>query len=274
MRFNYLTMMFYLYVLIGATIGILFSLALPTLIPLPGDWTTLFTISSIMAGIVLGVLNFTLFYVFTRKILSYFLSIFKSIEVGDFSVRSRLKSKGFLHTFSTSVNQTLASLEETQATVFTDDLTGISNRSALQAFTAEMKKRDRHYYLYFLDLDDFKEINDCYGHAAGDQVLKHFATTISSVLEKGEFFFRYGGDEFIVIQPNENGQEGIDELCEAMQEALSTPCLFEGKALYIQTSIGIAPFHSKTKDLSSVIKQADEAMYEAKKQPEQPYVQS
>ena len=274
MRFNYLTIMFYLYVLIGAAIGILFSLVLPTLVPIPEDWATLFTISSILAGIVLGVLNFTLFYVFIRKILSYFLSIFEAIKVGDFSVRSQLQSRGFLHIFSTSVNQTLVSLEETQATVFTDDLTGISNRSALQAFTAEMKKKDKDYYLYFLDLDDFKEINDSYGHAAGDQVLKHFAATIASVLEKEELFFRYGGDEFIVIQPNNKGQEEIDELCKAMQEALSTPCLFEGEALYIQTSIGIAPLHSKKKDLSSVIKQADEAMYEAKKQPEQPYIQS
>ncbi|MCA0970717.1 GGDEF domain-containing protein [Halobacillus litoralis] len=265
MQLNYITIMFFLYILLGAGIGIVFSMALPAFIPVPDNLLTLFTASSILAGVCLGLLNFALFFFFTRTILSYFHRIFRSIEEGDFSVRSHLKSSGYLSIFSSSVNRTLSSLEETQTAVSTDVLTGVSNRSAFQKFMLDLKKKEAHYHLYFLDLDGFKKINDTYGHAAGDEVLRHFARSVGATLTQDDGFFRYGGDEFIVIQRDEQGQDDITRLCRAFKQALETPCNFEGQSIHIDMSVGVTSFRSDAKNLSTILDSADSAMYRAKK---------
>lgn len=140
----------------------------------------------------------------------------------------------------------------------TDELTGLSNRRNFLTFLNNTKTG----FIFLLDLDGFKLVNDSLGHDAGDQLLRQVATRFSRVLPPNALIARLGGDEFGIIA-NIGEQEAV-ELSHAIQSTLSYPFLISGKEVRIGVSIGIAGFTDQS-NASELLQRADEMMYEAKR---------
>lgn len=151
-----------------------------------------------------------------------------------------------------------------------DPLTGLYNRNVLEKRLNEEADRAARYKhllsLLMIDLDDFKLINDTYGHRAGDIVLSNFAKLLEKSFRKTDYVARYGGEEFVIILP-ETPQVKAEELAERLRQQVSKkPFLIEKDTqINITVSIGIATFPEQAKSSEGLLDLADLNMYEAKK---------
>ncbi len=161
--------------------------------------------------------------------------------------------------------QTLLSLKNKQESI-TDALTQTYNRTFLRELVKgiDMSK----YQIMMLDIDYFKQINDNYGHKAGDYVLKKTAQIISQQIREDDYLIRYGGEEFLLfIKKGENENTLAFKIAERIRKKIEkTPFEYEDKTMRITVSIGLTnnPEHFKT--LSLAIKHADEMLYRAKRE--------
>jgi diguanylate cyclase (GGDEF)-like protein len=146
-----------------------------------------------------------------------------------------------------------------------DYLTMIFNRRKLfELLDSEIEKARRYsrpLSLIIFDLDHFKEVNDSYGHLAGDSVLKATAAVVEAVIRKNDIFARYGGEEFIVLTP-ETALNGARSLAEKIRAAIEQNA-FE-HAGSITVSAGVSEFSTGDTD-ASFIEKADRALYDAKR---------
>ncbi|MEK8089998.1 putative bifunctional diguanylate cyclase/phosphodiesterase [Thermithiobacillus plumbiphilus] len=149
-----------------------------------------------------------------------------------------------------------------------DALTGLPNRlAAHERLDQEIADRQAggQFALLFLDLDGFKEINDNLGHAMGDRLLKQVATRLQQDLRRQETLARLGGDEFLIIQPGAGVREAA-RLARQMLDLLNPPFLLAEHRLQVGASIGISLYPQDGLDAGLLLKHADLAMYEAKRQ--------
>ena len=151
---------------------------------------------------------------------------------------------------------------------FHDTLTGLPNRALLTNRVAHALERAARsgsdVAVLFLDVDDFKTINDSLGHEAGDEVLVELAARLRGCMRGSDTPARLGGDEFAILLENTNGVEGAATLCERVLEAVAVPVRIGGAQVYPRASIGIAfgkPDHSS----GDLLRNADVAMYQAKR---------
>lgn len=151
-----------------------------------------------------------------------------------------------------------------------DMLTGLPNRSLLSEFADRVLSRARRKgtqaALFFVDLDDFKEINDDFGHDIGDGALKTVASRFSSIVRSNDYLARMGGDEFVVLVEDFVDQQALDSLAERLLRALDEPISIESQSRRIRASIGVSLFPDHGADLKSLVNCADKAMYSAKRQ--------
>lgn len=151
-----------------------------------------------------------------------------------------------------------------------DELTGLKNRSMvyseLQDAINRSGKVETKIAVYFLDLNKFKDINDTLGHDVGDEVLIETARILTETVRSRDDIFRLGGDEFLIIAQDISHQSGIDRLTLKIIEKFSSPILIKGKRLPISLSIGVASYPNDSLNGEELIKFADIAMYEAKKE--------
>lgn len=149
-----------------------------------------------------------------------------------------------------------------------DSLTGLPNRKffrdRLEAAASQLQWNDKTLALLSLDLDNFKSINDTFGHLAGDELLKYVAERLSELVRKTDVVARMGGDEFIIMQYDVNKKEDSAALAERILKSLQHPFEFNNHKINITTSIGIAFYTKKSGNLESLFKKADIAMYSAK----------
>jgi len=149
-----------------------------------------------------------------------------------------------------------------------DALTGLPNRKLLadhlQLALAGTKRNGTHLALMFIDLDEFKPVNDTLGHDVGDVLLKEAASRILACLRESDTVARIGGDEFIVLLPIIESAHDAVVVAEKIRHALAQPFALRGASRTISSSIGIAiyPEHGSTE--STLITSADSAMYAAK----------
>ncbi len=149
-----------------------------------------------------------------------------------------------------------------------DPLTRLLNRRympvVMQRETEVSLKHDLKFAVLFVDVDHFKKINDQFGHDAGDQVLRHVAEEMSSVVRSGDFLFRYGGEEFLVVLSDTQPDLAL-QVAERLRVNLSKAPyrLNDGRAIDITVSIGLA-MHEGHPDYWQVIRRADAALYKAK----------
>jgi diguanylate cyclase len=147
-----------------------------------------------------------------------------------------------------------------------DSLTGLPNRASfLEWLTRQATPESGHACLALLaiDLDRFKEVNDTHGHAVGDQLLIHIAGRMKAALRPGEFVARLGGDEFVALTPLEDGTGALD-LVDRLREAVVTPMESEHGTIACGLSVGVAVWPQDGEDISTLINNADLAMYRAK----------
>jgi diguanylate cyclase (GGDEF)-like protein/PAS domain S-box-containing protein len=149
-----------------------------------------------------------------------------------------------------------------------DWLTGLANRVALmdrltQAILALERQAGRVGVL-FVDVDDFKSINDTLGHRAGDEVLVKIAQRLSSVARRLDTVARYGGDEFVLLSPRLTTAAGLESIGERVLAALATGVEVDGNSLTVTASLGGVVVDDATAGPNDVLDQADAAMYAAK----------
>jgi diguanylate cyclase (GGDEF)-like protein len=160
------------------------------------------------------------------------------------------------------------SLKLTRILAAHDQLTGLANRSLLyQLFEMALAKRNSNsnqIAILFLDLDEFKKINDTLGHEIGDMVLLKFSKKIKSCLRNTDLAARLGGDEFIVML-EEPKPEQIILVAENILKTLEKPMKIEGNEIHISASVGISVYPEDGDTIQKLIKKADMALYQAKK---------
>lgn len=149
-----------------------------------------------------------------------------------------------------------------------DTLTGLVNRwqfgQRLDQAIAETDRTGQPFALLLLDLDDFKAVNDGYGHAAGDQVLLEAARRLKGALRANDTLARLGGDEFTVLLPGVGAQKDAAQVASKLMEVLCQPFQMHGFELGLGASLGIALCPADAADATTLLRYADMAMYHAK----------
>ena len=149
-----------------------------------------------------------------------------------------------------------------------DLLTDLPNRTLfndrLSIALAHAHRNREKLSLVFLDLDNFKAVNDTLGYVAGDQLLRLVARRLLSLVREGDTVARLGGDEFVLLLPKVNREEDAIRVAEKILEAFKEPFGVNGNKLYLTPSIGIALYPSDGEDAEALLRNADTAMYRAK----------
>lgn len=150
-----------------------------------------------------------------------------------------------------------------------DSLTGLANRyffdESLRTAIPRAERTHEKLALLFLDLDDFKVINDSLGHTLGDRILKDVARRLLKVIRTGDIVCRLGGDEFAVLSHDFESQDAIALLAKRILDELSRPFITGGGVHVISASIGIATYPEAADNASDMLRSADLAMYRAKR---------
>ncbi len=152
-----------------------------------------------------------------------------------------------------------------------DSLTKLFNRETFEKRLANefelSRMRKETNAVLFIDLDDFKNCNDTYGHAFGDEVLRYVSLTIKNAVEKIGFAGRYGGDEFVICISSQNILFDAQKLAKSLIETLKKGFVSEitQKNVKVNCSIGISMFDDTASNIDTVVEEADEAMYSVKK---------
>jgi len=150
-----------------------------------------------------------------------------------------------------------------------DELTGLANRRKLNERLAQEQVRSkstgRRYALMVIDFDEFKEINDAHGHAAGDAALVHFAGVASTALRDGDLLARHGGDEFCALLPETDAEAAMVVAKRIQAELNASPLHWRDRRIPLQVSIGVADGpNSDAETYTTVLARADSALYRVK----------
>ncbi len=149
-----------------------------------------------------------------------------------------------------------------------DPLTGLANRLLLRdrasLAMARARRERRRVALMLVDLDDFKAVNDAFGHEAGDQLLVNVARRLVQAVRPGDTVARLGGDEFAVLLDDARGDAAPDVVAARLRDLLRAPMLVNGHELFAPASVGVALADATTGDADELLRNADVAMYMAK----------
>ncbi|MDD5936910.1 MAG: diguanylate cyclase, partial [Clostridiales bacterium] len=219
--------------------------------------------------------------------------VMRTAASGNLNIVSTLKSKDELGDLSRNLNKMLhiikgnydelstmhEQLLENEDTLknnynriehlaYHDTLTDLPNRLAFLAFTNSILEKSNvledHHAIFFIDLDNFKMINDTLGHDYGDLLLVQTAQRLASILTDNDCIARAGGDEFMIMKPNLSSIQETSDLAEAILKKFNEPFMLNNETAYVSLSIGIAIYPESGLDTTTLTKNADIAMYHAK----------
>lgn len=158
--------------------------------------------------------------------------------------------------------------EELHHLAHTDMLTGLPNRTAfynqLPMALSQAQRNDEMLAVLFIDLDNFKPVNDTYGHEAGDDLLQQAAMRLKQRLRSSDYISRFGGDEFVAILPGLQSKEEVDTVAADLVSALARPFAIKEHNCSIGVSIGIGLYPNCAASVDDLVQLADHAMYTAK----------
>jgi len=194
----------------------------------------------------------------------YSFSISKMMEEG--SATSTSNSESYI-----IITQNITERKKAETRLYNqayfDSLTGLPNRRnstiLLQKEIIEARKNDSKVALIYLDLDDFKSVNDRYGHAIGDQLLQTIANRIANAMHNIGTACHMSGDEFLAFLPY-NEKKHVITLIESIIAQITSPIVLEGKELFVTMSMGVSCFPDDCKDENMMLKHADIALYFSK----------
>lgn len=156
--------------------------------------------------------------------------------------------------------------EQVEYLAYHDELTSLPNRALFNMrFEEYIDEGSTQLTIMFIDLDNFKEVNDAFGHSAGDLLLQETAARLSGQIRDTDMVCRLGGDEFLLLLCNSDVQHAT-KVAERIIASLSKPFYYQGYPLIATPSIGICVYQGGPCELDSLIREADEAMYEAKRE--------
>ena len=175
------------------------------------------------------------------------------------------KNEIFLICSGTDITEERRAQERLRVLANTDTITGLPNRNAIHELISDAinARGDTQVGIVYLDLDNFKKVNDAYGHMFGDQLLQAVALAILSCLDEGQTLARLGGDEFIVMA-SDTSQSSLEAMASRILTRLRQPFRIGLIEVYTGCSLGIALAPQHGTDRESVIRNADTAMYTAK----------
>jgi diguanylate cyclase (GGDEF)-like protein len=149
-----------------------------------------------------------------------------------------------------------------------DALTGLATRLLLEdRLSTAVEAAKRHHTgltVFIIDLDQFKGINDTYGHHCGDEVLRISADRLTQAVRKSDTVARLGGDEFVVLLPDMSDPRKAEGIAAKIVKSLACPILFAGREVPVSASVGICNSTGRELDAEALLKCADEALYQAK----------
>lgn len=155
------------------------------------------------------------------------------------------------------------SKERLKSASITDQLTGMNNSRSFYEFLDVLSSKQTPCYIYYMDINKFKDVNDTYGHGVGNIILRSFAQRIHATTTATTMLFRIGGDEFAIVKYGSNPSEAR-KYKEELLAALSTPFSADGLVLSITSSIGYANYPLENSDIEKVLRLAESRMYEEK----------
>jgi diguanylate cyclase (GGDEF)-like protein len=164
--------------------------------------------------------------------------------------------------------QNLELLEAAQHEALHDPLTGTPNQRLLEdrlnLALRQARRHERHIGVLFLDLDRFKLVNDTFGHAAGDSVLRQVADRLLATVREVDTVCRLGGDEFVVLVPDLRNGSDADLVVARLERALAQPFEVDGDQLVMSATVGRAVHPADGDTYESLLRAADASMYAAK----------
>jgi diguanylate cyclase (GGDEF)-like protein len=150
-----------------------------------------------------------------------------------------------------------------------DPLTGLHDRDFLSARLAELlgprRTADNRFAVLFVDLDNFKQVNDEYGHLVGDSVLREVAQRLKNCVRADDHVVRFGGDEFVVLAEQLSTPSDIDSIVRRLHGVLKSPIVLPQGAINLTLSIGVSEASADCHSADDVLAAADRAMYAAKR---------
>ena len=174
-----------------------------------------------------------------------------------------------VHELKTATEALRVANEQLRVLALQDALTGLPNRNALnERLTDSLRRAARSHdpvAVLFIDLDGFKQVNDEFGHAAGDEVLCEVARRLQLAVRATDVVARFGGDEFVVLLDTEVRDDTPDLVCQRIFTQLQAPCVFAQGQAQIGASIGIAQHPPLPNQPDDLLRRADAAMFEAKR---------
>ena len=183
-----------------------------------------------------------------------------------------IKSKDELGLLARAFNAMTEEVRREQAKLYRqanfDTLTGLPNRMmALERINhaiSRAKRTHRPFALFFIDLDNFKSVNDSLGHAVGDELLVATGARVQAILREADTVARLGGDEFLVLAPDIENELQVEEIAERLIRAISQPQDLSNRKVTARCSIGIALYPNNGHSVEALMANADNAMYQAK----------
>lgn len=161
-------------------------------------------------------------------------------------------------------------LKKFEHQAYHDKLTGLPNRKYFAEEFNDLKQKadfsKSNIGLIFIDIDQFKSINDNYGHDFGDRVLENIAARMKNNLKKEDIVARMGGDEFVIALANLSSKKKIIKVTKRLIKELKKPLIINGNEIDISVSAGLSFYPDDSKELENLIKNADSAMYKAKRE--------
>ena len=200
----------------------------------------------------------------------------KTVQMGaqDYLVKERVDRNVLARAIRYAIerHQMIKKLEQAQGELQEiaryDSLTGLSNRNffyeQLDKLIARVRRENKLMAVMFLDLDNFKPVNDEHGHSVGDLLLQSVAKRITSCLRKNDIAARLGGDEFIIAYDTSGNEESLAIAAQRIIEVISDVYILSGQELKISASIGVSVYPKDGVDMDVLIKNADTAMYSTK----------
>lgn len=193
-----------------------------------------------------------------------------TIPVDAVESRVDLHGRQLILSIFRDVSERKAAEERIHHLAFHDALTGLPNRTLLmdriEQSIREARRRDNLVGILFLDLDNFKNVNDTLGHDCGDELLQNVAMRMRNTLRSEDTLARLGGDEFIVLITDPNSPADMEVVAQKIIQAMSVPFVIAGHTFHITCSIGMSIFPRDGQDSGVLLRTADEALYGVKKE--------
>ncbi len=247
----------------------LFTFSMVTLIFIAGliyfEKNTGILLSHIINISVVGIISYTVSRIRLTSLLSDFLTNKELLISKTRTEEAYRKLEESNKKLKSEIKERLIAEEKIAHLIYYDALTGIYNRKKVMEDVQLFLDTDEKFAILFIDLDKFKEINDKYGHEAGDCVLKVAAARLQSIICPSDTISRIGGDEFIIILRSWDDAAYTQELAATIIKELSMVITINGNQFNIGASIGISLFPSHGADADTLISKADMAMYQVKK---------